>query len=199
MAAEHKGGPGAAPREHFYITRDSQNAGMEESDSKKLSYVGMRNLRDVDMIEEQDIVSARGTIRGKRNRVRAGLANFENPKALEKVIIDCSVANCDLFRKRVGLNLHAVLLQVNTERGKVVVYVTSFRGVRATFEECRYVLDLFHNLRIRVVTKDIYMYQFYHRELEERLLGGQSSVPQVFIGGQHIGVRKTQRCCLSMI
>lgn len=72
-----------------------------------------------------------------------------------------------------------------------MVYVTSFRGVRATFEECRYVLDLFHNLRIRVVTKDIYMYQFYHRELEERLLRGQSSVPQVFIGGQHIGVRTT--------
>lgn len=105
---EQKGAPGAAPREHFYITRDSQNAGIEESDSKKLSYVGMRNLRDVDMIEEQDIVSARGTIRGKRNRVRAGLANFENPKALEKVIIDFdSVANCDLFRKWVGLNLHA--------------------------------------------------------------------------------------------
>lgn len=87
-AREQKGAPGAAPREHFYITRDSQNAGIEESDSKKLSYVGMRNLRDVDMIEEQDILSARGTIRGKRNRVRAGLANFENPKALEKVIID---------------------------------------------------------------------------------------------------------------
>lgn len=68
------------------MTRDSQNAGSKESDSQKLSYVGMRNLTDVDQIEERDIVSARGTIRGKRNRVRAGLANFENPKALEKVI-----------------------------------------------------------------------------------------------------------------
>ena len=82
------------------------------------------------------------------------------------------------------------LLQLNTERGQVVVYVTTFRGVRATFEECRYVLDLFHNLRIRVVTKDIYMYQFYHRELEERLKHSHEHccVPQVFIGGQHIGV-----------
>ena len=71
------------------------------------------------------------------------------------------------------------------------VYVTSFRGVRSTFEECRYVLDLFHNLRVRVVTKDIYVYRFYHRELEERLRrqSGHVSVPQVFIGGQHVGVR----------
>lgn len=92
MAREHKDAPAAAPREHFYITRDSQNAGRRESDSKKLSYVGMRNLTDVDMIEEQDIVSARGTIRGKRNRVRAGLANFENPKVLEKVIIVLQIA-----------------------------------------------------------------------------------------------------------
>ena len=73
----------------------------------------------------------------------------------------------------------------------MVVYVTSFRGVRSTFEECRYVLDLFHNLRVRVVTKDIYVYRFYHRELEERLTrqSGHVSVPQVFIGGQHVGVR----------
>lgn len=73
-----------------------------------------------------------------------------------------------------------------------MVYVTSFRGVRATFEDCRYVLDLFHNLRIRVVTKDIYLSQFYHSEMEGRLRhscgGGHICVPQIFIGGQHIGV-----------
>lgn len=73
----------------------------------------------------------------------------------------------------------------------MVIYVTSFRGVRSTFEECRYVQDLFHNLRVRVVTKDIYVYQFYHKELEERLKqrSGHVNVPQVFIGGQHVGVR----------
>ena len=67
----------------YFVTRESQRA--RETDSAKLSYVGMRNLSDLEHIDEQDIVSARGTIRGKKNRVRAGLANFENPKALEKV------------------------------------------------------------------------------------------------------------------
>lgn len=72
-------------KKRFFVTRESQTALPKAADSDKLSYVGMRNLTDLDLIDEQDIVSARGTIRGKKNRVRAGLANFENPKALEKV------------------------------------------------------------------------------------------------------------------
>lgn len=73
-----------------------------------------------------------------------------------------------------------------------MVYVTSLHTVRATFEDCRYVLDLFHNLRIRVTTKDIYVSQFYHSELEGRLAhSGHISVPQIFIGGQHVGVGYT--------
>ena len=87
---------------------------------------------------------------------------------------------------------------MTTERGKVVIYVTSFRGVRSTFEECRYILDLFHNLRIRVEDKDIYMHKFYFKELEERLqkYGDQLSVPQVFISGQHIGVSEPETVAL---
>ena len=72
-------------RQRFYVTRESQKADSKKYGVENLSYVGMRNLSDLDKIDEQDIVSARGTIRGKKNRVRAGLANFENPKALEKV------------------------------------------------------------------------------------------------------------------
>ena len=84
-AKERSAAPTTAAGQHFFVTRDSQNADKKKSDSLKLSYVGMRNLADVDRIDEQDILSASGTIRGRKNRVRAGLANFENPKALEKV------------------------------------------------------------------------------------------------------------------
>lgn len=85
---------------------------------------------------------------------------------------------------------YSIPFQLSSEKGKVVIYTTSFRGVRHTFEECRYVLDLFHKLRIRVENRDIYMHKFYYKELEERLLqrGGHISVPQVFISGQCIGV-----------
>ena len=73
-----------------------------------------------------------------------------------------------------------------------MVYTTSFRGVRSTFEECKYVLSVFHNLRVRVEERDIYVHKYYHSELEERIEGEEErvNVPQVFISGQRIGVRE---------
>lgn len=72
-----------------------------------------------------------------------------------------------------------------------MVYVTSFRGVRSTFENCRYVQTVLHNFRVKIEEKDIYVNKHYYRELRDRLgEGGMSRlpVPQVFISGQHIGV-----------
>ena len=74
-----------------------------------------------------------------------------------------------------------------------MVYTTSFRGLRATFEECKYALALFHNLRVAVEERDVYVHRFFLRELEERLHGSRVSVPHIFIGGQHIGVRAIAR------
>ena len=84
------------------------------------------------------------------------------------------------------------------EEGKIVVYTTTFRGVRSTFEDCKYVLSLFHNLRVLVDERDVYMNSFYYRELEERL-GERLSVPQVFLSGQHIGVIKRFKKLLNSI
>ena len=73
-----------------------------------------------------------------------------------------------------------------------MIYTTSFHGVRSTYEECKYVLSVFHNLRVKVEEKDIYVHKFYHNELEERLQKRCVAVPQVFVGGQHIGVSELQ-------
>ena len=119
---------------------------------------------------------------------------------IDLCVFVCTCVVC-VYKKWVGLNLQrqqisllytsfCLALQLNTEKGKVVAYVTSFRSVRGTFEECRYILDLFHNLRVRVEARDVYTSQFHLRELEERLKWrGHVIIPQVFIGGQHVGVR----------
>ena len=70
----------------------------------------------------------------------------------------------------------------------MIIYTTSFRGVRSTYEECKYVLSVFHNLRVKVEERDVYVHQFYYNELMERLQRRSAAVPQVFISGQHIGV-----------
>lgn len=67
----------------FYVTRDSQKS--KTPKERKQSYIGMRNLSDLEKITEEDIIGPKGTIRGIKNRVRAGLANFDNPVALRKV------------------------------------------------------------------------------------------------------------------
>ena len=67
----------------YYITKESQENITEAS--RKYSYTGLRDLTDLDKVQEKDIVDADGTVRGVENRVRAGLANFENKEALEKV------------------------------------------------------------------------------------------------------------------
>ena len=71
----------------FYVTRESQEIDPEVQE-RKLSYVGLRNLSDLERIEERDIVGPDGTVVGVQNRVRAGVANFENPTALRKVPYD---------------------------------------------------------------------------------------------------------------
>ena len=70
-------------QQQFYVTRESQEN--KAPTARKESYVGLRNLVDLEKIKEEDIVSRKGTIRGIKNRVRAGLANFENPTALFQV------------------------------------------------------------------------------------------------------------------
>ena len=70
--------------------------------------------------------------------------------------------------------------------------------MRSTFEDCKYVLSLFHNLRVLVDERDVYMNSFYYRELEERL-GERLSVPQVILSGQHIGVRMIKNTLVIII
>ena len=79
--------------------------------------------------------------------------------------------------------------QKQIEKGKIIIYTTSFSGVRGTHEDCKYILSLFYNHRVKVEERDVYMNQSYHRELDERLRGDDCTLPQVFINGEHIGVR----------
>lgn len=74
------------------------------------------------------------------------------------------------------------------EESKIIVYTTSFSGVRRAHEDCKYILGIFHNHRVKVEERDVWASQNYLRELEERLKGTDFTLPQVFINGQHIGV-----------
>lgn len=70
---------------------------------------------------------------------------------------------------------------------RVVLYFTSLRGIRKTYEDCCAVRMIFRGLRVALDERDISMDSSYRKELQSKLKGKALSLPQVFIRGNHIG------------
>ncbi|XP_071786576.1 glutaredoxin domain-containing cysteine-rich protein 1-like [Asterias amurensis] len=134
-----------------------------DGENRTLRFVGKRGLTTGD---GDDITSAKGTVRGVTNRVRAGIMNF-NYKPLSNA--KKAVNNDD-------------------ERDKIIVYTTSMRIVRQTFEDCQFVRKLFQNHRVRFEERDLFMNSQHQQELIDRLEDTQQvTLPIVFIDGELVG------------
>ncbi|KAE8285667.1 Glutaredoxin domain-containing cysteine-rich protein 1 [Larimichthys crocea] len=111
-----------------------------------------------------NILSKNGTVRGVKHKVSAGQTLFENLP-----------------------NSNSMELAV--EFGRIVIYTTSFRVVRTTFERCELVRKIFQNHRVKFVEKNIALDCEYGKDLEERCkrVGEPPSLPVVFIDGHYLG------------
>ncbi|KAL0377534.1 UNVERIFIED_CONTAM: hypothetical protein Sradi_3058900 [Sesamum radiatum] len=72
---------------------------------------------------------------------------------------------------------------------KLIVYFTSLRGVRKTYEDCCHVRVILKGLGVKVDERDVSMHSGFKEELKE-LLGegfGGGSLPRVFLGKKCIG------------
>ncbi|KAL6523272.1 hypothetical protein OROGR_016875 [Orobanche gracilis] len=70
---------------------------------------------------------------------------------------------------------------------RVVLYYTSLRGIRKTYEDCCAVRVILRGFRVFVDERDISMDKSYRTELQEALKETAISLPQVFIKGKYIG------------
>ncbi|KAA0053864.1 hypothetical protein IC582_008985 [Cucumis melo] len=70
---------------------------------------------------------------------------------------------------------------------KVVIYFTSLRGIRKTYEDCCSIRTIFRGFRVPVDERDISMDSSYRKELQSAIGGKTVSLPQVFIRGKYIG------------
>jgi glutaredoxin domain-containing cysteine-rich protein 1 len=71
----------------------------------------------------------------------------------------------------------------------VVVYFTSLRVVRPTFEDCRAVRSILRGFRVSIDERDLSMDSGFLTELQQ-ILGqsqGKVTLPRVFIGGRYVG------------
>uniref|UniRef100_A0A3Q3W0W4 Glutaredoxin domain-containing protein n=1 Tax=Mola mola TaxID=94237 RepID=A0A3Q3W0W4_MOLML len=111
-----------------------------------------------------NILSKNGTVRGVKHKVSAGQTMFENLPNSNTV-------------------------ELSLEFGRIVIYTTSFRVVRTTFERCELVRKIFQNHRVKFVEKNIALDCEYGKELEERCkrVGEPPSLPVVFIDGHYLG------------
>ncbi|XP_028768980.1 uncharacterized protein At5g39865-like [Neltuma alba] len=70
---------------------------------------------------------------------------------------------------------------------RIVVYYTSLRVVRSTFEDCRSVRFILRGFRVKMDERDVSMDVGYMRELKSILGEKNVTLPRVFIGGRYIG------------
>ncbi|XP_065855043.1 uncharacterized protein At5g39865 [Euphorbia lathyris] len=70
---------------------------------------------------------------------------------------------------------------------KIVVYFTSLRGIRKTYEDCCAVRMILRGFRVPVDERDISMDSSYRKELQSMLKGKAMRLPEVFIRGKHVG------------
>lgn len=80
----------------------------------------------------------------------------------------------------------------STQKERVVLYFTSLRGVRKTYEDCCDVRFILKGAGVRVDERDVSMHSGFKEELKELLgehLSGSRSalLPRVFVGTKYVG------------
>ncbi|XP_077246201.1 glutaredoxin family protein [Tasmannia lanceolata] len=70
----------------------------------------------------------------------------------------------------------------------VVIYTTTLRGIRKTFEECNAVRAVFEGCGVWVIERDVSMDLGFREELRDLMKGKEGLiVPRVFVRGRYIG------------
>ncbi|KAG6396039.1 hypothetical protein SASPL_142177 [Salvia splendens] len=76
------------------------------------------------------------------------------------------------------------------EKDKLIVYFTSLRGVRKTYEDCCHVRVMLKGLGVKVDERDVSMHSGFKEELKTALLAAEAGgigLPSVFLGGKLVG------------
>lgn len=76
------------------------------------------------------------------------------------------------------------------EAGKVVVYTTTMGIVRETSQRCLKVRQILRTHMVKFEEKNVFMSREVQAEIKERMNSETIELPQVFVEGHHIGVRR---------
>ncbi|XP_015437199.1 PREDICTED: putative uncharacterized protein DDB_G0293878 [Dufourea novaeangliae] len=113
------------------------------------------------ILDKEAIRSAKGTVRGVKNRVRAGIATFLQKPSSQPYT-------------------QKLLFQV-------IIYTTTSGIVRKTFYNCKKVKQILRTHMVKYDELDLFGDAELQAELRDRLGLSTIQLPQLFIDGQHIG------------
>ncbi|XWS44282.1 hypothetical protein CRYUN_Cryun15aG0031500 [Craigia yunnanensis] len=84
--------------------------------------------------------------------------------------------------------VNGVVSDCKLNKNKVVVYFTSLRGVRKTYEDCCHARVILKSLGVRIDERDVSMHSGFKEELKELMGEGfKGGLPRVFVGEKYIG------------
>ncbi|XP_060782990.1 glutaredoxin domain-containing cysteine-rich protein 1 [Neoarius graeffei] len=152
------------PNGHIAVYLGSELDDSESEPDDLLLYAGAKDKDRVFSTKRVNILSKNGTVRGVKHKVSAGQIVFDNMTKVTEP-------------------------ELTLEFGRIVIYTTSFRVVRTTFERCELVRKIFQNHRVKFMEKNIALDSEYGKELEVRCrrVGEPPSLPVVFIDGHYLG------------
>ncbi|XP_060070218.1 ankyrin-1-like [Ylistrum balloti] len=180
-------------RDPEFNVDENQNTSKEDT-----TFAGRRDVLSPGSIKERPIVSRRGSVRGLKNRVKAGIATFLNHdgnnqtytteensiilwRKIEKKTKQ-KIANKQTEKGRYNYRNYSQL-----EKGKIVIYTSSMAIVRETYERCILAKKILQTHMVRYEEKDLFMSVENQRELRERLGVDEVVLPQVFADGVALG------------
>ena len=141
----------------------------------------------------ETVKSARNSFSGK---VKKLCSLFESSKNSAKIVEQQPIPSPSKLKptKSIGqdswvssdYNRDSCIRLPGTE-DRIVLYFTSLRGIRRTHEDCYSVRMIFRGFRVWVDERDISMDSTFRKELQNVLGEKNVTLPQVFIGGKHVG------------
>lgn len=126
-----------------------------------------------------------------RSKILSTLSRWEeiSCKGGEINASPCMAESCR--KKRMCFSIVSPLERFETKcppagEGKIVLYFTSLRGIRKTYEDCCTLRTILEEFKVHVDERDVWMHSKFRQELTN-VMGEAVSVPRLFLKGRYIG------------
>ncbi|GMI73245.1 hypothetical protein like AT5G13810 [Hibiscus trionum] len=131
------------------------------------------------------------SVKGKVQKLRSLFESGKSPSSSSNLPSTKEPASKPLLRTTKSMALSSGFINPTIRlpgtEDRIVVYLTSLRGIRRTYEDCYAVRMIFRGFRLWVDERDISMDAAYKKELQSILKVKDVTLPQVFIKGKYIG------------